>query len=952
MPATTRIDLHLHSSYSDGRLSPKALAELVAQHGLALAALADHDTLASQKAFHAALALRGIGRISAVELTTWHGAQEIHLLAYGVNVDHPELLDTVAALGQARNLGFHSVTSSLQHRPPNGTAALPLVGGRLLTGDAIALVHRAGGKAFLAHPLTDDHGIGEARGTVAELKRLGLDGLEALYSRYREPDQRALVELAAEHGLLVSAGSDFHGTGQDDAALGIDMPAELWNRLQGALADTVRGGELSIPRPSRHSLKRFVSRIVLPAVLAVLLFVVTIFAFILPRFEAALLDRKREMIRELSNSAVTILAESHRAELRGELTRPQAQVQAASRIATLRYGPESKDYFWLQDLSPRIVMHPYRPELNGQDVSSFRDARGVRIFVEFADVVRRRDEGYVDYVWQWNDNPSRLTPKESYVRGFQPWGWVIGTGLYTEDVRQEIKRLERGMAYGSAGIVVIVALLLLYLVRESLHLERQRSEAEGHLMETTHRYQSLVEASSEGAILLVDGRCKYANPVVLKLLGRSPNQVQLLHLDDILPAVAKNATAREQIAGGVEQPTGPIEVELHSAGGGVVPCVITLTPIQLGERRAIILQVRQETTRSRPPAVLVPGFPELVSGIAAANHADEIIALCRGVGAVVSSSIVVGMHARQVTRQLSAVCDAATGRLIELAIAELPPPPCPFCFVGMGSQGREEQTLFTDQDNAIVFSDEADPDCARPWFAALGRLVSTHLDAAGYSFCRGDVMAQNPRWCNPLSTWQQLFREWIAKAEPKELLDLSIFFDLRPVYGEASLVNQLKADTASALATSPGFFPHFAQNALLFKPPIRLFGRIIVGTATGERAGLLDLKDATMPIVSFARLYALKHSIMLTNTFDRIDAMVDAGVLAHSTRDDLAFVHEHLLRVRIEHQAAQLAEGLPPDNVVDHHSLNHMQMVLLREAFGQVDIVQQKITTDFLGGQK
>ncbi len=230
MPATTRIDLHLHSSYSDGRLLPKALAELVARRGLALAALADHDTLASQKAFHAALALRGIGRISAVELTTWHSAQEIHILAYGVDVEHPELLDTVAALGQVRSLGFHSVTSSLQHRSQNGTAALPLVDGRLLTRDAIALVHRAGGKAFLAHPLTDGHGMEQARVTVAELKGLGLDGLEALYSRYRDADQQALVELAGEHGLLVSAGSDFHGTDQDGAALGIDMPAELVER--------------------------------------------------------------------------------------------------------------------------------------------------------------------------------------------------------------------------------------------------------------------------------------------------------------------------------------------------------------------------------------------------------------------------------------------------------------------------------------------------------------------------------------------------------------------------------------------------------------------------------------------------------------------------------------------------------------------------------------------------
>lgn len=950
MPATTRIDLHLHSSYSDGQLSPQALAALVQRRGVALAALADHDTLGSQRPFQAALSRHGIGSISAVELTTWHGEVELHILGYGVDTGHPELLDTVAALGQARSVGVHSVTTSLQHRPQSGSTALPLVNGRLLTADAIALVHRAGGKAFLAHPLAV--GTEQVGATVAALKAAGLDGIEALYGRYGAGERQALVELAHEHGLLVSAGSDFHGSEREAARVGLDMPAGLWDDLHAALADTVRGAELSVERPTRHPLRRFVSRIVLPAMCAVLLFVVTIFALILPRVERLLLDRKREMIRELSNSAVTILSEAHRAEQRGERTREQAQTEAASRISTLRYGPEGKDYFWLQDLTPKIIMHPYRPDLNGQDVSEFRDVRGARIFVEFADVVRRRNEGYVDYVWQWKDDPARLAPKESYVRGFAPWGWVIGTGLYTEDLHAEIRNLERGLTYGSAAIVGVVALLLLYVVRESLHIERQRNDAEMHLMETTSRYQSLVEASTEGALLLDDGRCRYANPAVLKLLGRSPRQAQLLHLDDILPAGAANDPAREQIAGALEQPAGPLDVELRGADGRAVPAAITLTPVQLGERRAVVVQVRQERDRSRPPAVAATGFEELLSGIAAAGDPGQVIALCRGVGAVVSSSLGLGMHGRLVTRQLSAVCDAASCRLLELALAQLPPPPCPFCFIGMGSHGRMEQTLFTDQDNAIVFSDDADPDSARAWFSSLGRQIAAQLDAAGYSFCRGDVMAQNPAWCNPLAVWQQLFRQWIAKAEPKELLDLSIFFDLRPVFGEASLVTRLREDTASALAETPGFFPHFAQNALLFKPPLRLFGRILGGTATGDHAGLLDLKDAAMPIVSFARLYALRHSIMATSTFDRIDGMADAGVLARSTRDDLAFVHEHLLRVRLEHQAARIASGLSADNAIDHHSLTHIQMVLLREAFSQIDIVQQRISVDFLGGQK
>lgn len=949
MPATTRIDLHLHSTYSDGRTSPQALADMAARRGLTLAALPDHDTLGSQRAFRAALARRGVGFISAVELTTWHGEQEIHLLAYGVDIEHPELVDTVAALGQSRTLGLHSVSNALQHRPHNSTPSLPLSDGRLLTADAIALIHRAGGKAFLAHPLTP--GVKQLKEFVAYLKAEGLDGIEALYGPYGESEQGALVQLAAETDLLVSGGSDFHGTEQDIAEVGIEMPAALWSPLHAAFAGTLRSAGVAVVKPARLSRRRFVSRIVLPAVLAILLFVTNIFAFILPRFEQSLLDRKREMIRELSHSALTILAEAHRAEVRGEVTREQAQAEAAARIATLRYGPEGKDYFWLQDLTPRIIMHPYRPELNGQDVSEYKDARGVRVFVEVADVVRRRGEGYVDYLWQWKDDPTRLEPKESYVRGFTPWNWVIGTGLYTGDVYREIRQIERGMVYGSVAITAVVAVLLLYVVRESLHLEQQRSDAEADLLETTQRYRSLVEASTEGAILLVDGRCRYANPMAIKMLGRHAEHLQILHLDDILPPSQVNARARAEIANGIDQPGKPIEVQLCRADGSVIRCTITLTPIQLGERQAVIMQLRRETAPSGPRTAPAPGFEELIRRIAAAPDAREVVVLCRGASAVVAASLELGMHARHVTRQLSLICDAATSRLLTLALVETGPPPRPFCFIGMGSHGRTEQTLFTDQDNAIVFADGGDADRARAWFALLGRRVCGHLDAAGYSFCRGDVMAQNPAWCNPLSVWKQHFRHWIAKAEPKELMELSIFFDLRPVFGDASLVQALRDDTASALAAAPGFFPHLARNALQLKPPLRLFGRIIGGTATGEHAGLLDLKDATMPIVSFARLYALRHRLEATNTFDRIDAMVENDLLASSTRDDLTFVHEHLLRLRLEHQADQIAAGLPPDNLIDHHSLTHIQTVLLRAAFSQIDIIQQKVTLEFLGGQ-
>jgi signal transduction histidine kinase len=179
----------------------------------------------------------------------------------------------------------------------------------------------------------------------------------------------------------------------------------------------------------------FALRIVLPSVLVILSFITLLFAVLIPTLEESLLARKREMTSELTNSAWSILAEYEKEVTDGRLTMAEAQASAIERIKYLRYGAEGKDYFWITDMHPRMVMHPYRPDLDGQELTGFTDQNGVRLFVEFATMVRERDHGYVNYVWQWKDDPDRLEAKQSYVRGFTPWGWVIGTGIYVEDVR-------------------------------------------------------------------------------------------------------------------------------------------------------------------------------------------------------------------------------------------------------------------------------------------------------------------------------------------------------------------------------------------------------------------------------------------------------------------------------------------------------------------------------------
>ena len=225
------------------------------------------------------------------------------------------------------------------------------------------------------------------------------------------------------------------------------------------------------------------------------------------------------MINELTNSASSILAEFHEKEQTGSLTSEQARTQAISSIQSLRYGDEGKDYFWITDMRPFMVMHPYRIELNDTDLSDYQDREGKRLFVEFVRVVKAQGEGYVDYMWQWKDDSTRVVPKLSFVKGFEPWDWIIGTGVYIEDVKQEIAALTRNLIYISVAILIVIAFILVYLSQQSLKIEKKRQTAETSLRESEAKYRALVEASTEGLVMMPDGQYIYANQALLNMLG-------------------------------------------------------------------------------------------------------------------------------------------------------------------------------------------------------------------------------------------------------------------------------------------------------------------------------------------------------------------------------------------------------------------------------------------------
>ncbi|MCD4674534.1 MAG: cache domain-containing protein, partial [Desulfobacula sp.] len=219
-------------------------------------------------------------------------------------------------------------------------------------------------------------------------------------------------------------------------------------------------------------------RIIIPLYATSMLFVLSIFLVFVPILQKQMMDQKKEMIHELTDSTWSLLSEYDQRVKHGELTIENAQARAVERIRNLRYGPEGKDYFWIVDMQHRVIMQPYAPDLEGKDLRDFPDSAGKYIFVEFVNTVKMKGSGYVEYMWQWKDDPKQIVSKISYVKGFSPWGWVIGTGIYVEDIRQEIKLITQGFIKVFIGVLFIVILLSFYITWQAVKIERKKSLAE------------------------------------------------------------------------------------------------------------------------------------------------------------------------------------------------------------------------------------------------------------------------------------------------------------------------------------------------------------------------------------------------------------------------------------------------------------------------------------------
>ncbi|MCV3271890.1 DUF294 nucleotidyltransferase-like domain-containing protein [Roseobacter sinensis] len=333
---------------------------------------------------------------------------------------------------------------------------------------------------------------------------------------------------------------------------------------------------------------------------------------------------------------------------------------------------------------------------------------------------------------------------------------------------------------------------------------------------------------------------------------------------------------------------------------------------------------------------------DLVGRVAKATDAAEMARATAKIPELLVHLVEAGNRHEVVTRLITDIADTATRRLLALAEAELGPPPVPYLWLACGSQGRQEQTGVSDQDNCLILSDDV-TEAQMPYFAGLAKYVSDGLDTCGYFYCPGDMMATNPRWCQPLQVWREYFRGWIAKPDPEAQMLASVMFDLRPIGGDQSLFGNLQETTLAEASKNSIFTAHMIANSLKHQPPLGLL-RGLATIRSGEHRNQLDLKhNGVVPVVDLGRVYTLQGRLTPVNTRARLEAAQKAGVLSPSGGADLLNAYDLIAMMRLEHQVTQVKAGAKPDNYLDPATLSDFARSHLRDAFVVVKTMQSAV---------
>jgi methyl-accepting chemotaxis protein len=359
--------------------------------------------------------------------------------------------------------------------------------------------------------------------------------------------------------------------------------------------------------------KSFKTQLMLIMILLMAGFYVALNSVYLPHIRSSLWEEKKNQVQHLVQAQISVLENFQKQVESGEISLEQAQEAAQEIISEIRYGQRQRDYFWINDMQPAMVMHPYKPELEGQDLSDVQDPDGVYLFNRMVEKVRGKGSGFVPYQWQYYDQEERVEPKISYVQGFEPWGWILGTGIYVNDVQATVSSIFWTSALIGLGALLLIAAIAFYaatrlarpivatanFAREiaenqySSHaLDVQRQDEIGALADSLRRMVHTIRTRfsfSEGVLqnmpmpfIVGDGENKvvFLNSPIIEFVERSgrPEDFQGMSIAEFF----YNDSSRDTITGKAlreQRKITGVEVEIQTLKGNKAQAMIDAAPL-------------------------------------------------------------------------------------------------------------------------------------------------------------------------------------------------------------------------------------------------------------------------------------------------------------------------------------------------------------------------------------
>lgn len=341
----------------------------------------------------------------------------------------------------------------------------------------------------------------------------------------------------------------------------------------------------------------------------------------------------------------------------------------------------------------------------------------------------------------------------------------------------------------------------------------------------------------------------------------------------------------------------------------------------------------------------------MVADIYRQTTVEQLAEVSRMIPQVLVNLVDADATSHSIGYMISSIGDAVTIQLLQIAEQQLGPPPVDYCWLSFGSLARMEQVAKSDQDNGLLLSDDYDPARHGEYFIKLAQFVSDGLNACGYDYCPGDIMATNDRWRQPMASWKKYFHSWINKPEPKALMHASIFFDMRCIHGNQDLYKDLHEYVLQQANGNSIFLAHLTGNALHLEPPLGFFRRFVL-VHDKQHDKTLDLKhNGVVPIVDLARIYALAAGVEAINTRTRLETVAGRGEVSSRGAEDLRDALELIGMTRLRHQARLIRAGKAANNYIPPDDLSNFERNHLKDAFEIVRTMQSALGQRFQAGR-